>query len=321
MNGVRVQAKWFSCWRILPRDCKKDSPKQWSLSLAHLRFWILLSWNYVICSPFYAVELRYVELYTLELFLAPFSYPGYLALYYVPKKQWSKSVRKCSHGTSWQDLLKAECIDVFTVTKANSDWLDLPLRMQVTSCRYLLILGNKLLLHKFDTNLTFSNPHYLKLLYFLKPLRVRDSGDLLYSSCMVCDQVFEQYLLSVPEPGYVQFKVKRAWLRFKLFLLDTAEILFSPVWSTWFWFRATILDKSPWDSLKIWHVFANRSVFDALEGRVCAKWRPPSPLVSVAPKKCTFSPLIQHWEGGGRNRRGAIFSEKVQVSQHFCPGL
>ena len=86
---------------------------------------------------------------------------------------------------------------------------------------------------------------------------------------------------------------------------------------------ATILDKSPWDSLKIWHVFANRSVFDALEGRVCAKWRPPSPLVNVAPIKCTFIPPIQHWEGeGGRgNRRGAIFSEKVQVSQHFCPGL
>ena len=85
----------------------------------------------------------------------------------------------------------------------------------------------------------------------------------------------------------------------------------------------TILDKSPWDSLKIWHVFANRSVFDALEGRVCAKWRSPSPLVNVAPKKCTFSPLIQHWEGEGEggNRRGAIFSEKVQVSQHFCPEL
>ena len=26
-------------------------------------------------------------------------------------------------------------------------------------------------------------------------------------------------------------------------------------------------------------------------------------------------------EGGGGNRRGAIFSEKVQVSQHFCRGL
>ena len=87
--------------------------------------------------------------------------------------------------------------------------------------------------------------------------------------------------------------------------------------------QPTILDKSPWDSLKIWQMFTYRSVFEALEGRVCAKWRPPSPLVNVAPKKCTFSPLIQHWEGegGGGNRRGAIFSEKVQVSQHFCPGL
>ena len=38
--------------------------------------------------------------------------------------------RKCSQGTSWQNVLKAEkCIDVLTVTKAKSNWLDLLLRM------------------------------------------------------------------------------------------------------------------------------------------------------------------------------------------------
>ena len=79
---------------------------------------------------------------------------------------------------------------------------------------------------------------------------------------------------------------------------------------------STILDKSPWDSLKIWHVFANRSVFDALEGRVCAKWRPPSPLVNVAPKKCTFSPLIQHWEGKGE---GEIEEGRFSAKKCRCP--
>ena len=80
--------------------------------------------------------------------------------------------------------------------------------------------------------------------------------------------------------------------------------------------HTTILDKSPWDSLKIWHVFANRSVFDALEGRVCAKWRPPSPLVNVAPKKCAFSPLIQHWEGEGEIEEGRFLAKKCR-----CPNI
>ena len=79
----------------------------------------------------------------------------------------STSVRKCSQGTSWQDVLNAEkCIDVFMVTKAKSNWLDLLLRMQkATSCRYLLILGIKLLLQKFDANLAISNPRYLELFF------------------------------------------------------------------------------------------------------------------------------------------------------------
>ena len=90
---------------------------------------------------------------------------GYLELYYIPKKHWSTSVRKCIQGTSWQDVLKGEKrIDVFTVTKAKSDWLDLPLQ-KVTSCRYLLLLGIKLLLQKFDANLAILNPHYLELVY------------------------------------------------------------------------------------------------------------------------------------------------------------
>ena len=33
--------------------------------------------------------------------------PCYLELSYFPKKHWSKSVRKCSQGTLWQDVLKA----------------------------------------------------------------------------------------------------------------------------------------------------------------------------------------------------------------------
>ena len=112
----------------------------------------------------------------LELFLPPLisNQPRYLELYYVPKKHWSTSVRKCSQGTSWQVLRVEKCIDVFLVSKAKSNWLDLLLRMQkATSCRSLLILGIKLLLQKFDANLAITN-------YFSMPLRVRDSGVLLY---------------------------------------------------------------------------------------------------------------------------------------------
>ena len=126
------------------------------------------------------VEPRYVKLGYLELpaisncFSLPFAqiHPGYLEFYYVPKKHWSKSVRKCSKAghlmtrctESWELY-----IDVFTVMKAKSDWLDLPLRIQkATSCRYLLILGIKPLLQKFDANLAISNPRYLEL--FLETL-------------------------------------------------------------------------------------------------------------------------------------------------------
>ena len=123
-------------------------------------------------TPAHTGEPRYVVLSYLEhptisnCFSLPLAQinPGYLELYYIPKKHWSKSVSKCSQGTSWQDVLKAEkCIDVLTVTKAKLDWLDLPLRMhKATSCRYLLILGIKLLLQKFDANLAISNPRYLE---------------------------------------------------------------------------------------------------------------------------------------------------------------
>ena len=122
---------------------------------------------------------------------------------------------------------------------------------------------------------------------------------------------------------------------FKHFAVQIKSQYVEPRWSYCRFSSAqaiqTILDKSPWDSLKIWHVFANRSVFDALEGRVCAKWRPPSPLVNVAPKKCTFSPLIQHWEGEGEGEieEGRFLSKKCRCpntfvqdcSSQFAPGL
>ena len=112
------------------------------------------------------IEPRYVELGYLEhpaisncswLSLAQIN-PGYLELYYVPKKRWSTLVRKCSQGTSWQDVQKAEKRSDVHGNEAKSDWLDLPLRMQkATSCRYLLILGIKLF-QIFDANLALEPP-------------------------------------------------------------------------------------------------------------------------------------------------------------------
>ena len=72
----------------------------------------------------------------LELFLAPLSskQPHLSRTLIRPEEApVNISVRKCSQGTSWQDVLKAEkCIDVFTV--AQSDWLDLPLRQVAGIC-------------------------------------------------------------------------------------------------------------------------------------------------------------------------------------------
>ena len=52
------------------------------------------------------------------------------------------------------------------------------------------------------------------------------------------------------------------------------------------------------------HVFAKCSVFNALEGRVCAKWRPPSPWSMLLRK----SALSAHWynieRGRGKSKRG-----------------
>ena len=99
-------------------------------------------WKLSTVEPHYA-KLGYLEHPTISnCFSLPLAQinPCYLKLYYVPKKHWSKSVRECSQGTSWQYVLKSEKrIDVFTVTKAKSDWLDLLLWMQkATSCRVLV---------------------------------------------------------------------------------------------------------------------------------------------------------------------------------------
>ena len=55
--------------------------------------------------------------------------PGYLEFYYIPKKHWSKSVRKYNQGTPWQDVLKAREMYWRVHGNEKSDWLDLPLRM------------------------------------------------------------------------------------------------------------------------------------------------------------------------------------------------
>ena len=82
--------------------------------------------------------------------------PGYIELYCVPKKHWSTSVRKCRQGTSRQDALKAEkCIDVFAVlTKAKSDWLDLPLNAE---CDKLPVFGDQTI-----TPEIWGQPRYLE---------------------------------------------------------------------------------------------------------------------------------------------------------------
>ena len=123
--------------------------------------------------------------------------PGYPKLNYSPEKHWLTSTRKCSQGTSWQEVPKAEkCIvNVFTVRKAISDWLDLPLVMQkLTSCQYLLILGIKLLLQQFEANLTISNPCYLELI--LIPLGVRHSGVILYNNLHLKTKKHYMYSIS-----------------------------------------------------------------------------------------------------------------------------
>ena len=43
---------------------------------------------------------------------------------------------------------------------------------------------------------------------------------------------------------------------------------------------------------------------------------PPS-LVNIAPKKCTFSPLIQHWEGEGEIEEGQFSAKKCRCPNTF----
>ena len=157
---VSMELRWYTGYTVEPRYLEQNR-----ISLGFALVFQSFTMGYL--------DLGYLEHPAISnCFSLPLAQinPGYLELYYVPKKHWSKSVRKCSQGTSWQDVLKAEkCIDVFTVTKATSNWLDLLLRMQnAKSCRYLLILGIKLLLQKFDANLAISNPRYLEL--FLETL-------------------------------------------------------------------------------------------------------------------------------------------------------
>ena len=170
-----MASTWNHSWTLLSRNQLSRTPpylEQDSISLGFARFFQSLTMGLLSRTPCY-----------LELFLTPLSsnHPGYLELYYGLKEHWSTSARKCSQGTSWQDVLKAEkCIDVFTVTEGKSDWLDLPLWTQkATSCRYLLILGIKLLLQKFDTNLAISNPRYLKL--FLENLESSRGSTVFHS--------------------------------------------------------------------------------------------------------------------------------------------
>ena len=93
--------------------------------------------------------------------------PGYLELITSRRntgQHQSGSAVKAPPDKMYWKLTK--CIGVFMVTRAKSNWLDLLLRMQkATSCPYLLILGVKLLLHKFDANLAISNPRYLELFF------------------------------------------------------------------------------------------------------------------------------------------------------------
>ena len=91
--------------------------------------WTPLCWTRLSQTPCY-----------LELFLATLSpnQPWLSQTLLQLKKLWSKSVRKCSQGTLWQDVMKAEkCIDMFTVTNAKSNIWKLPENMSSPSYRCL----------------------------------------------------------------------------------------------------------------------------------------------------------------------------------------
>ena len=115
----------------------------------------------------------------LELFLASLSsnQPRLSRLYYVPKKHWSTSVRKCSQGTSWQDRTESWQMYwcVHGITNAKSDWLDSPLNAE----------GDKLPVFRDQTiapeiwRTSLSRTPAISNNSI--PLRVRDSGVLLYT--------------------------------------------------------------------------------------------------------------------------------------------
>ena len=161
------------CWTRLTRTPRYLEQNRISLGFALSVIYYGLSRTQLSQTPHY-----------LELFLAPLgsNQPRLSRTLLRSKKHWSTLVRKCSQGTSWQDVLKAENrIDVFTVTKAKSDWLDLLLQKQkATSCWYLLILGS----NYYSKNLTPTSLSRTPTIsnYFSIPLRVRDSGVLYMDS-------------------------------------------------------------------------------------------------------------------------------------------
>ena len=135
--------------------------------------------------------------------------PSYLELDYVPKKHWSTSVGKCSQGTSWQDVLKAEkCIDMFTLMKAKVRLTGLTAANAGDKLPLFVVVRVKLLLQKCDANLTILNPHYLEL--FLDTLESLRCG----FSCIYISFCHDLCLL---------------------YLLDATQHALANHWSQWLW--------------------------------------------------------------------------------------
>ena len=68
-------------------------------------------------------------------------------------------------------------------------------------------------------------------------------------------------------------------------------------------YESTILDKSPWDRLKLWQVVANHSVFNTLKGHIYANWRLPSPLSMLLRKSALSACWFNFERGRGKSKR------------------